>query len=263
MAWDTLAAPGVACAPSPADTARFGVEVHRLTVGPGPLDAGALTALVEGSPADVLVVRYDVGRQEVPAVLAATSRAVLPAGALTYWETPVRAVDVPLRTVVVPSDELDPVAAEAAVRAVVRDSFAAYGNHYTADPLLDPVAALAGYEEWATRSLRRDPADVLVQLLDGEPVGVATVEHAEDHVEVLLAGLVATAQGRGLYGDLLAAVEARAAARGRGRLVISTQVQNVRVQRAWARHGLRPFAAVETVHLVHREALRAGQGRMR
>jgi hypothetical protein len=32
-------------------------------------------------------------------------------------------------------------------------------------------------------------------------------------------------------------------------------VHNVRVQRAWARFGLRPFAAVETVHLVDRALL--------
>ncbi|MFF1528386.1 GNAT family N-acetyltransferase [Cellulomonas sp. NPDC058312] len=245
--------------PSPAESARFGVEVHRLTIGPGELRAGELRALVEASAADVLVVRYDVGRQEVPAVLAATSRAVLPAGALTYWETPVRAGRASGSTEVVPSGALDPAVAESVVRDVVRSSFAAYGNHYTADPLLDAAAALAGYEEWATQSLRQDPDDVLVQLLEGVPVGVATVEHADDHVEVLLAGLVPVAQGRGLYGDLLAAVEARAAARGLGRLVISTQVQNVRVQRAWARQGLRPFAAVETVHLVRREALRVGR----
>lgn len=261
MAWDTLAAPGVVCAPSPADTARFGVEVHRLTVGPGALRGSELVDLVESSTADVLVTRYDVARQEVPALLASTSRAVLPAGALTYWEKSVVGDASPARTVVVPSGDLDPAAAEAAVRSVVRDSFTAYGNHYTADPLLDRDAALAGYEEWAAGSVRRAPGDVLVQLLDGEPVGVATLERADDHVEVLLAGLVPSAQGRGLYGDLLAAVEARAASGGAERLVISTQVQNVRVQRAWARRGLRPFAAVETVHLVRREALAAAVAR--
>ena len=261
MAWHTLAAPGVVCVPSPADSARFGVEVHRLTVGPGPVRAAQLVDLVEDSPADVIVARYDVAHQEVPALLAASSRAVLPAGALTYWEKRVVGDEVPVRTRVVPSSALDAAVAETAVRSVVRDSFASYGNHYTADPLLDRAAALAGYEEWAAGSLRRDPDDVLVQLLDGEPVGVATLAHDDDHVEVLLAGLVTSAQGRGLYGDLLTAVEVRGAEAGAERLVISTQVQNVRVQRAWAQYGLRPFAAVETVHLVRRAALVAATAR--
>jgi RimJ/RimL family protein N-acetyltransferase len=87
------------------------------------------------------------------------------------------------------------------------------------------------------------------------------VQHADDHTEILLAGLVPAAQGRRLYGDLLLAVERAAGEAGRERLVISTQVQNVRVQRAWARFGMRPFAAVETVHLVRPELLRAALGR--
>jgi RimJ/RimL family protein N-acetyltransferase len=259
MAWDTLAAPGTTLVASPVESRRFGLEVHRGTVGPGDLDRAGLRALVDGSPADVIVLRYDVARQEIPALLATTSRAVLPAGALTYWEKQVGDVAEPSTRVVAATD-LDPAVAEQVVRAVVRESFAGYGNHYTADPLLDRSAVLAGYEEWAVGSLDRDTHEVMVQVLDGEPVGVATVEHSAAHAEILLAGLVPTAQGRGLYGDLLLAVERTARAAGRERLVISTQVQNVRVQRAWARFGMRPFAAVETVHLVRPELLRAATG---
>ncbi|VTR76201.1 GNAT family N-acetyltransferase [Cellulomonas hominis] len=263
MSWDQLAAPGLVLADSPAESARFGRAVSRLTIGAGALDPDELAALVAGSAADVLVVRYDAGRQEVPALLASGSRAVLPAGALTYWEKALEhgSVGAPARSAVVGPGELGGDAAEAAVREVVRSSFADYGNHYTADPLLDRDAALAGYEEWATGSLARESDDVLVQTVDGACVGVATLERADDHVEVLLAGLVPSAQGRGLYGDLLVAVQAWALERGLSRLVISTQVHNVRVQRAWARAGLRPFAAVETVHLVDRETLRAARAR--
>ncbi|HEY0216241.1 MAG TPA: GNAT family N-acetyltransferase [Cellulomonas sp.] len=262
MSWDQLAEPGLTGGPSPAESRRFGVEVHRLTVGPGDLDVVGLRAAVEDSDADVLVVRYDVVRQEVAAALAASSRAVLPAGALTYWETQVRDLPVgePPRTVVVGAAALPDAVADAAVRAVVRASFTGYGNHYTADPLLDRRLALDGYEEWALRSLARADHEVLVQLDGDRAVGVATVERAGTCAEVLLAGLVPAAQGRRLYGELLAAVERAALADGLDRLVISTQVQNVRVQRAWARHGLRPFAAVETVHLVRPEALRAVLG---
>jgi RimJ/RimL family protein N-acetyltransferase len=263
VSWDQLAAPGLVLADSAVESARFGLGVSRLTIGPGTVDAGEFAALVAGSGADVLVVRYDAGRQEVPALLAATARAVLPAGALTYWEKPLEhgAGRAPARTTVVPSGQLGREAAEAAVREVVHSSFADYGNHYTADPLLDRDAALAGYEEWATGSLARASDDVLVQTVEGACVGVATLERAADHVEVLLAGLVPSAQGRGLYGDLLAAVEEWALERGLTRLVISTQVHNVRVQRAWARAGLRPFASVETVHLVDRAALRVAVAR--
>jgi ribosomal protein S18 acetylase RimI-like enzyme len=143
------------------------------------------------------------------------------------------------------------------VRGIVRASFRDYGNHYTANPLLDRSAALAGYEDWAVRSLVSDPGNVLVLTDGGEPIGMATLEPGSDgdHLEILLAGLVPAAQGRHLYDGLLDGCERAALARGATRVVISTQVHNVRVQRAWARHGLRPFAAIETVHLVRRELL--------
>jgi GNAT superfamily N-acetyltransferase len=67
--------------------------------------------------------------------------------------------------------------------------------------------------------------------------------------------MISAAQGRGRYAVLLAACAAEAHRRGLSRLIISTQVHNVRVQRAWARLGLRPFAAIETVHAVRRNLL--------
>jgi GNAT superfamily N-acetyltransferase len=142
------------------------------------------------------------------------------------------------------------------VADAVADSFAGYGNHYLANPLLDSAAALAGYQEWARRSLSGE-RDALVLVGSGRPIGVATLVGSHDgtsHLEVLLAGLVSAAQGRGSYAVLLTACADEARQRGLSRLIISTQVHIVRVQRAWARLGLRPFAAVETVH-----AVRAGR----
>lgn len=194
------------------------------------------------------------------AAVARSGREVLPAGSLTYWSA--RAAEV-VQAVPEATEALSvlPLAAypggeqerAAVVDAVVADSFGGYGNHYSANPLLEPAAALAGYQEWARSSALGDPDDALLLLLDGEVVGLATLVDGEEpggHVEVLLAGLRTAAQGRGRYGTLLGGVALEAQARGRHEMVISTQSHNVRVQRAWARLGLRPFAAVETVHAV-------------
>jgi ribosomal protein S18 acetylase RimI-like enzyme len=139
------------------------------------------------------------------------------------------------------------------VDAVVAASFAGYGNHYLANPLLDPAAALAGYQEWARLTVSAHPEDVLLLRRGGQVIGVATCHASpeDDHLEILLAGLLPTAQGRGLYAHLLAGCATHARHRGLARLIISTQAHNVRVQRAWARAGLLPFGAVETVHCLH------------
>src|SRR5690606_14805516 len=184
------------------------------------------------------------------------------AGSLTYWSAATGDITSPTP---VPGLEVDslsrlPDEAEraAVVEVVVADSFSGYGNHYAANPLLDRDAALAGYQEWARRSALANPDDALVLLLDRRVVGLATLLDSDapgGHVEVLLAGLTTDAQGRGRYGTLFAGIVRAASARGRREVVISTQSHNVRVQRAWARLGLRPFAAVETVHAVRAGAI--------
>jgi len=275
MSWDQLLAPGLTVRDSPAETERFGCSIQRVTIGPGPVEPAALLAQIEHLPADVLVVRYDAARLELPGTLARSRRAVVPAGTLTYWEKPVSDTApgapppappaTPSGLAVVPANAMGVqapgglAAVTAVVREIVLTSFDDYRNHYSANPLLDPAAALAGYQEWAVRSLMDDPGNVLVMTEHDKPVGMATLEPGPDghDLEILLAGLVPAAQGRRLYASLLQACEVVAAARGASRLVISTQVHNVRVQRAWAREGLRPFAAVETVHLIDRDLLLA------
>lgn len=268
MSWDQLLEPGVVVRDSPLETERFGYSTTRLTIGPGPVDAGRLLATIEGLAADLVVVRYDAARLELAGVFARSGRAVLPAGALTYWEKPL-AVAEPSRPTpppgieVLTADTMDAEVVSALVQEIVRASFQDYGNHYLANPLLDPSAALAGYQDWAVRSLNANPGNVLVLTDRREPIGLATLESGADagHLEILLAGLVPAAQGRRLYGSLLDGCERLAAARGARRMVISTQVHNVRVQRAWARQGLRPFAAIETVHLLDRALLLASPGK--
>jgi RimJ/RimL family protein N-acetyltransferase len=272
MSWDQLFEPGVVVRDSRVETDRFGRWIQRLTIGPGAVDADALLALIEDLTADVLVVRYDAARLELPSIFARSRWAVIPAGALTYWEQQVPVApsasspaDWPAaasRVEVVSADTLRQEEVSALVRGMVRAMFSNYGSHYLSNPLLDPAAALAGYEDWAVQTLNNHPGNVLVMKDGREPVGLATLDLSADanHLEILLAGLVPSAQGKGLYGLLLASCESAAAARGARRVVISTQVHNLRVQRAWARRGLRPFGAIETVHLVNRDLLLALPG---
>lgn len=266
MSWDQLLQPGVAVRDSPVETDRFGCSIGRVTIGPGPVDTDRLLAVIRDLSAEVLIVRYDAARLELGGVLARSPRALVPAGALTYWEKAVSVAERPAVSTLAPSelevrsanDAMDLETVSALVREIVGASFSDYGNHYLANPLLDRSAALAGYQEWAVRSLTGDPRNVLVMMDEGEAIGVATLETSVDsgHLEILLAGLVPAAQGRGLYGALLLGCERAADARNAQRLVISTQVHNTRVQRAWARHGFRPFAAIETVHMIDRDLLR-------
>jgi RimJ/RimL family protein N-acetyltransferase len=277
VAWSTLLGEGISLSDSPAESDRFGVSMGRLTVGPGGAErVQELREVLATATQDVVVVRYAAGELALAQAVATCGRDVLPAGALTYWGAPTADVDQPpgagwdVVSVRHQAGDHGSAAALAAVDEVVAASFEGYGNHYLANPLLSADRALAGYQEWARRSVSHAPDLVLllVERAGGRVVGVATCDADAVHgdLEVLLAGLVPAAQGRGVYGHLLAGCARLAAGLGLGRTIISTQVHNIRVQRAWARAGLRPFGAVETVHCVRRglldgshDALVAGQ----
>jgi RimJ/RimL family protein N-acetyltransferase len=263
MAWDQLVAPGLLVNESPVETARFGRSIARVSIGSGALDVDDLLREIDRVEADVVFVRYDASQIALGGVLARSSWTLIPAGTLVYWDKAAAAEP----TMYDAGPTVEVIAAEAiasedlsqVVRSVVAASFADYTNHYAANPLLDRGAALEGYKDWAVRSLSSPRGVVLVMTLQDEPIGVATLEESAtgEHLEVLLAGLVPSAQGRHLYGALLSGCERAALRRGASRLVISTQSHNVRVQRAWARHGLRPIGAIETVHLVRPGLLHA------
>lgn len=254
MSWSELAsAVATTVRHSPLETARFGLDVDR-AVAP---DARAspdedVCRVVARSQADVVVLRYPADRVALPAALVLTGRVVVPADVLVYWRLPVdlTASAVPGLSTTVEAD-LPP----AEVADLVGDVFAGYTNHYAANPLLGAAAALEGYVEWATSSVVSSAP--VVTRRDGSAVALATLAEGVGHVEVELAGVRAAARGRGVYAHLLAGVAAASRSAGAAELVISTQVHNTGVQRAWARVGGEPLAAYTTVHLVRRGLLGA------
>ncbi|MGI5156881.1 GNAT family N-acetyltransferase [Microbispora sp. CA-102843] len=236
--------------PSPLESARFGRPVERLTVpaaSPAPLPA--VCEAVARSQADVVILRYPAEHVGWFAGLTALGRTAVLADTLVYWRLRAGEGRAPRPE---PGLRADGPPGAADVRAFVRRTFAAYGNHYLANPLFDPAAAAEGYEEWALGSAARGGC-VTLRGPDGV-LALATVEEDGPRTEILLAGVTPAAQGRGVYAHLLRAVEDRAVSRGAGEVVISTQAHNTRVQRAWARYGFEPVHALLTVHLIRPSA---------
>lgn len=258
MTWDSLRGDGVRFSPSPLESRRFGLGIGRVIVGGDTTDAATagaeLTRILQAATEEVLIVRWPSPFVGLGAAAVASGRGIIPADVLTYWEVPPEGLSAgPVHD---PGLEiLHARQADAATREVVADivtsSFRDYANHYAANPLLDRELALAGYVEWAESCLTDAGTDVLLLARDTEPLGLATLQAGSDgDLEILLCGLASQAQGQGLYQQLLHGVARFAQSRGHRRIIISTQAHNVRAQRVWARAGLRPFAAVTTVHAV-------------
>ncbi|MEO6018622.1 MAG: GNAT family N-acetyltransferase [Knoellia sp.] len=244
---------------SAVESARFGLDIGRVVVGYDVTDAASADSRVSeelrSSTEDLLILRWPAHFTRLGAAVAHSDWLTFPADTLTYWEAAPSALlmegELEEGLEIVRSTTVSK-ATEEAIAAVLSDSFAAYGSHYSANPRLDATQGLAGYIEWACAAYRADPGNVILLHRASQPIGVATMTGSDEDLEVELAGLTSAAQGQGLYPRLLAAVGQVAAKEGFSRVIISTQVHNVRVQRAWVRAGMKPFAAVSTVHALRR-----------
>ncbi|WP_328332675.1 N-acetyltransferase [Kribbella sp. NBC_00382] len=247
MSWyDALEAGELTSRPGDYEAKRFGVSVDRISVSASagtPLDE-VLTA-VDKSSADVVILRYPAREVTWFAALATGSRTALLADSLVYWSLPVGKGRRPAPLAGFAAS-LEKVVDDTLVDDLVGDIFGDYGNHYCANPLFKRAEALAGYQEWARRSVAETGA-VVLRGPDRRVLALATIDQERSWTEVQLAGVVPAEQGRGRYGHLLAAVEDASTTR---RLVISTQGHNTGVQRAWARYGFEPVHTLLTVHLV-------------
>jgi GNAT superfamily N-acetyltransferase len=138
------------------------------------------------------------------------------------------------------------------IQRIAADAFRGYTGHYHADPRLDRAACDAVYASWAHRScLDAAVADrVLVAELEGRLVGFLTLKaRAPGEQEIVLNAVSPQAQRHGVYRSLVLGAIAQVRAEGATRVIVSTQVTNVAVQRIWTRLGFEPDHSFYTFHL--------------
>nr|MBP6597425.1 GNAT family N-acetyltransferase [Arenimonas sp.] len=209
---------------------------------------------IQASGADVLVLRVRSGDVATPRALAAADAELIYADSLVYYGiSPGRGRDAlqpPPGVVVRAAAASD----EASIDRIARLAFRDYASHYAANPRLHRPGDIAlGYAEWAVDHLRAtDPCkSTWVAEADSQVVAFATVRSpaAPDVSEVLLNAVSPGHQGRGVYPALLSGILSGLQSRGVAALRISTQLANVRVQRAWSRLGFEIESAYDTYHL--------------
>lgn len=256
MSWhDSIVASEITCSSALDETRRFGVSVSRLIVPQraAPTSLSEVLELLDTDTSDVVLLRYPADRVDWFAQLLGRGRDVLLADTLVYWRLALPSSRSLLSVDGVRVEQVSSIP-EDALNGLIKQIFMGYRNHYSANPLFDRRKALEGYQQWARRSVAQ--SDPVVLSVDGQPVGLATTKQEENGIEILLAGVAAEHQSRGLYAHLLAGVEDLAERRNAAQLVISTQGHNLNVQRAWARYGFEPVAAMVTLHLIREGMLR-------
>jgi GNAT superfamily N-acetyltransferase len=140
---------------------------------------------------------------------------------------------------------------EERVRDVATESFRGYFGHYHADERLDRAKCDEVYVSWAYRScVSREVADeVLVADLNGSIVGFATLRlNSAEEGEGVLFGVAPSAQGQGVYRSFMIRGMQWCLSNRAKRMVVSTQITNIAVQKVWTRLGFGPSYSYYTFH---------------
>jgi len=148
-------------------------------------------------------------------------------------------------------EHLENSMALAQIPCLVEASFFDYRNHHWEDALLRPHLDLGvSYAEWAVNELMAGGADAYVLRLDSE-AGCFLVDQGMPGGgrRILLAATLPSFRNRGCYTEMLKKYLLAKFVEGHGRVRITTQVSNVRVQRRWASLGFRPESLIRHVHI--------------
>jgi hypothetical protein len=237
------------------ESARFGYRVSRLDLALG--QGGDLVAAVRESGFDVVIVRARADDFSLPARLASVpAYRAIAADSLIWWGwRDDGSVLAPLKS----GHMARPVEGHVELEHMVREVFADYRNHYSANPLFGSGEALDGYCEWARLLFDSGDARCTVLSDDAGPAGFGLVDLSSEIPNIRLAGIVPRARRGGRYHALMTALMLLCRAAGASEMRISTQSNNTRVMRAWARLGWLPRETFVTTHLVREDLLALGR----
>jgi GNAT superfamily N-acetyltransferase len=137
------------------------------------------------------------------------------------------------------------------IETVAAAAFQGYFGHYHADTRLDKRKCDEGYVSWAVRSCTSKlvASGVLVAELDNKVIGFATLRlnNAEEGEGVLF-GVAPEAQGIGIYRSFMVNGMRWCKEQQAKRMVVSTQITNIAVQKVWCRVGFEPADSYYTFH---------------
>ena len=136
--------------------------------------------------------------------------------------------------------------------------FSDYQNHYFSNPLLDRTKIISGYIEWAMSYSNVGNGRIAWIVKDHEKnVAFATCyfDEKERMCDGILYGVMPEYSGRGVYSDLICYTKSFFKEKGFEKMYVSTQLQNVAVQKVWCREGFRLDHSYETYHIVKKELL--------
>jgi GNAT superfamily N-acetyltransferase len=251
MSWLDLTSDRLVVSQGVAESTRFGISILNIRCGSELHNTDQLLHELEDSPYDIAVVRYSSINSEVATRLNLEKYRFLVTDPTVYWTSPKVAddnlilTDPALQVVEISASELG------SVLKVIKSSFHDYKSHWHFNPKTKHIQMSEAYSEWVETTIGTASNHVFLMFNNEskDPIGMAMIKVFGDTLEILLAGISANHQGKGLYGGLLQHLEKFALRHNVNQVVISTQAGNINVQKAWTQQGWFPAMTVQTLHV--------------
>jgi GNAT superfamily N-acetyltransferase len=231
------------------ERARFGYRMARLILDSAcePADAERILEMCRAANVEMLTLR--VPTDKVALVQALEMIQFRSMDCLVYYECPTEDLSAVQPSTV----EIREATGEdaATVGEVARLCFSDYFSHYHADARLDHGKVSEAYVDWAQRSCadREVASCVYVPIVDGTIAGFITLrQNSPTEGEGVLNAVHPSFAGAGIYGQLITRSKQWCRDNGMKRMVISTQIDNLRVQRAWSNRGFHLCKSYYTFH---------------
>jgi GNAT superfamily N-acetyltransferase len=231
------------------EKARFGYRMARLTLDSAcePVDAERIVEMCRSSSVEMLTLR--VPTNKIALVQALEALEFRSMDCLVYYECSTGDIS----TADPPTVEIREATVEdaTAVAEVARVCFSAYFSHYHADGRLDRLKVSEAYVDWAQRSCtdREVASCVYLPIVDKTVAGFITLsQNSPTEGEGVLNAVHPSFAGIGIYGQLIARSKQWCRDNGMKRMIISTQIDNLKVQRAWSNRGFHLYKSYYTLH---------------
>ena len=231
------------------EQARFGYRMARLILDSTcePADAEKITEMCRTAGVEMLTLRVPTDKVALVQALEALEFRIM--DCLVYYECPTEDLSAvkPLTLEIREATVED----AAAVAETARLCFSDYSGHYHADARLDRIKVSEAYIDWARRCCadREVASCVFLPIVDKTIAGfIALRQNSPAEGEAVLNAVHPSFAGTGIYGQLINRGKQWCCDNGMKRMVISTQIDNLKVQRTWSNRGFHLYKSCYTLH---------------
>lgn len=230
------------------DQGRFGHVVVKAKMGKSD-DVGELIAKARDMRAELLIVRLPT--TDLKSAQELERRGAILTDTLVYFQKK----NIDKCNIFLPEGYVASSAKSTDAESVglmAAESFKGYFGHYHADARLDESDCDAVYTSWAKNScLKGALADKIILIKKHDEIAAfATLKKIdESSFEGVLFGVGLKHQGKGLHLNLMQLSQNWGFDNNIERMITSTQITNVTVQKNWCRVGMGPMSSFYTFHI--------------